>query len=504
MNFYGRTLPEPGRVAGYGWLIRAFGLQVPLPGRLAMVSERHGRGRTAGWEVFRSEQWPGDRVLDHLLFAIKNEGVDLRVLDCVVLAANRTEIEDGLRGTTGIYARKLWFLWEWLTGEQLDIPDLGKVKYVPLLDAQDYYAIECGEKSSRHKIIDNLPGMRRFCPLIARSERLDRILSMDLANRARDEVALAPQHIVRRAAAFLLLDDSKASFEIEQEAPGPQRAARWARAIAEAGQNPITIQELERLQQIVLQDARFVKMGLRREGGFIGRHDPRTQMPEPVHISARHEDLPDLLSGLADFETRALDGGMDPILVAAALAFGFVFIHPFEDGNGRLHRYLFHHVLARGGFNPPGIIFPVSAAILRRIDGYEAALTDVSRPMLEFIEWHPTPKGNVEVTSETAFLYRFFDATPHAEFLGDCVKDTIEVDLPHEISYLEKFDAFKARVDAILDMPSETLELLRGFLEQGQGKLSKRARGKEFKTLTDQEVSAIESAYGSAWPSRER
>ncbi|MCB1358172.1 MAG: hypothetical protein KDK53_17335, partial [Maritimibacter sp.] len=150
MNFYGRTLPEPGRVAGYGWLIRAFGLQVPLPGRLAMVSERHGRGRTAGWEVFRSEQWPGDRVLDHLLFAIKNEGVDLRVLDCVVLAANRTEIEDGLRGTTGIYARKLWFLWEWLTGEQLDIPDLGKVKYVPLLDAQDYYAIECGEKSSRH------------------------------------------------------------------------------------------------------------------------------------------------------------------------------------------------------------------------------------------------------------------------------------------------------------------------------------------------------------------
>ena len=56
---------------------------------------------------------------------------------------------------------------------------------------------------------------------------------------------------------------------------------------------------------------------------------------------------------------------LDPVVAASALAFGFVYIHPCADGNGRLHRYLLHHVLARRGFNPPGVAFP-SATILER------------------------------------------------------------------------------------------------------------------------------------------
>ena len=37
---------------------------------------------------------------------------------------------------------------------------------------------------------------------------------------------------------------------------------------------------------------------------------------------------------------RGPAGLMDPIVAAAVLAFGFVYVHPFEDGNGRIHRYL--------------------------------------------------------------------------------------------------------------------------------------------------------------------
>ncbi len=35
-------------------------------------------------------------------------------------------------------------------------------------------------------------------------------------------------------------------------------------------------------------------------------------------------------------------GRVDAVCAAAAAAFGFVFIHPFEDGNGRIHRFLIH------------------------------------------------------------------------------------------------------------------------------------------------------------------
>ena len=76
-----------------------------------------------------------------------------------------------------------------------------------------------------------------------------------------------------------------------------------------------------------------------------------------------------LIDGLIAFD-RGPAQALDPVLAAAVLAFGFVYAHPFEDGNGRIHRYLIHHILAERGFNPPGVVFPVSAAILDRIDDY--------------------------------------------------------------------------------------------------------------------------------------
>ena len=59
---------------------------------------------------------------------------------------------------------------------------------------------------------------------------------------------------------------------------------------------------------------------------------------------------------------------------AAAIACGFVYIHPLADGNGRLHRCLVNHVLAERKFMPPGLVFPVSSAMLDRIDAYRDTL----------------------------------------------------------------------------------------------------------------------------------
>ena len=436
----------------------------------------------------------------HLLFAMRYEGYDLSVLERLTHAIPDQDIANAVRGGTGIYTRRLWFIWEWLTGRELDVPDAGKITYVPALDPAAYICLPVGVRSARHKVEDNLPGTPAFCPLTRRTDVIDAVLQGDPAAQARRIIASAPPTMVSRAVSFMLLSDSKSSFAIEGEKPGPARTARWARAIGGAGVTPFSTTELERLQQIVIEDTRFIRMGIRKQGGFVGGHDRHTHAPQPDHISARHDDLGSLMEGLRVFEERALAQSFDPITTAAMIAFGFVFIHPFEDGNGRLHRYLIHHILTRAGFNPPGVVFPVSAVIERRILDYKKTLEAVTAPRVELIDWVATPKNNVEVTNQTAHLYRYFDATKATEFLAQCVLETVEKDLPQEIAYLQGFDQFSLGVQQIVDMPGPLVDLLLKFLNQNAGTLSKRALKGEFKSLNDQEVSQIEDLYAESWP----
>lgn len=237
-------------------------------------------------------------------------------------------------------------------------------------------------------------------------------------------------------------------------------------------------------------------MGFREQEGFIGEHDRRYGTPIPDHISARWKDLDALMDGLiATNQKLEKDGPFDAVLAAALIAFGFVFIHPFVDGNGRIHRYLIHHVLLRKEYVSKGIIFPVSAIILERLVEYRRVLESFSKSRLDLIEWKPAENNNVEVLNETIDLYRYFDATKQVEFLYSCVQQTIEQTIPEEVEYLEKYDLMKDYLDNLFEMPDKTVALLVRFLEQGNGKLSERAKAREFKELTEEEVDTIENKY---------
>ncbi|MCC7037601.1 MAG: Fic family protein, partial [Alphaproteobacteria bacterium] len=220
-----------------------------------------------------------------------------------------------------------------------------------------------------------------------------------------------------------------------------------------------------------------------------------TNAPVPDHISARWEDIEKLIDGMIAANDGLIKSDYDPVLSAAAIAFGFVFIHPFEDGNGRIHRYIIHHVLTEKCFAPKGVIFPVSAVILERIDDYRKVLESYSAPRLPLIEWNPTPSGNVEVINETTDLYRYFDATAQAEFLYECVKYTVEISLPDEVAYLAKHDKMKSFIEDHFDMPDRVTELLIGFLRQNNGKISERAKKKEFSALTTKEIAMLEDKF---------
>lgn len=386
------------------------------------------------------------------------------------------------------------FFFEWLTGRSLDVPDTQAGAYVEAIDTDLQYGVGTPVGSKRFRIRDNLPGSPAFCPLVHRTREIDRLIGLDLADRARNIVRGAPKELLSRAAAFLLLSDSKASFAIEGETPPKDRVARWGYTIGKAGQIALGTDELIKLQRELIGDARFVLIGLRHQCGFVGRHDA-FGMPDPEHISAAHQDLPDLLEGLTIFEQDARELDYDPVLTAASIAFGFVYIHPFEDGNGRIHRFLMHHVLADRGFTPDEIVFPISNVILDDIARYKDVLERTSSSILPFIRWRPTAKGNVEVLHGTVDLYRYFDATAHAEFLLRCIERAVDVVLPEELAFLRYRDTFHGRVTQIVDMPPRTIDILLGFLRQNRGRLNKRAREREFKALEEDEVAAVEAIF---------
>lgn len=499
-DFRGRRLPEPATPCGYAALIDAYDLSLPLPPRLAAIAERHHPASTSDWHLLTPRHRPEASLAGQLVFAMKWEGIDLSVLAELFKTVEPEAIRDFVMATpTGAFARRAWYLYEWLTGTVLDIPDPGKVRLVTIIDPELQFALERGQVSSRHKILDNLPGTPAFCPMVRRTAALQAAADQHFDQRARDEVGRVRPDLVARAAAFLLLNDSKSSFAIEGEKPSGTRAVRWGQAIAQAGSHPVTLPEFDRLQRIVIGDARFVTLGLRTQGGFVGVHDRESGDPIPDHISARHDDVSGLLTGLVAYAERTLTGAFDPVVAAAVLAFGFVYIHPYEDGNGRIHRWLIHHALAAASYNPPGLVFPISAAILRRLDAYRAVLETYSRPLLPEIEWQRTPDGNVEVLNRTIDFYRYFDATAHAEFLYECVEQTIVHDLPEEVRFLESFDQFGDGVQQIIDMPAAQVELLQKFLHQNGGQLSQRARTREFAALTDEEIVRVEALYIDAF-----
>lgn len=497
----GRTAPEEALLVGYGAIIEAYNLTMPIPKTLTLISLAQKRKyATVGWRVFPVSYTPKDELYNHLVFAIKYEGIDLLFFKKLFEKLEPETIEAWIKNEPiSQYSRKIWFLYEWLMQKQLSIPDTKSGNYFTIIDEKIQYGTSKSINSSRHRIKNNLPGTVDFCPLIYKTPKLEQYISENLQEKTNELISNIHNDILLRTSAFLLLKDSKASFTIESEKPVHNRAVRWGKAIGQAGNKPLSKEELLRLQQIVIENSRFLKMGYRTEGGFIGEHDRTSGEPIPEHISARSQDVEKLMSGLINTAKKMEEDKFHPILTSAIIAFGFVFIHPFVDGNGRIHRYLIHHLLASMRFTPKGIIFPVSAAILERIEDYRKILESYSQPLLDFIEWEKTPENNINVLNETIDYYRYFDATIQSEFLFECVEYTIKNILPDEIRYIENYDKMKIWLDDNFQMPDKFVALIIRFLGQNNGKLSKRAKEKEFSELTDDEIYEIENHYKSVF-----
>ena len=456
-----------------------------------------GARRTRESETRQEERYPVEyrtdgSLLGHLRFALSHEPLDLRIIAAALPAIGEEALEAWVRREpTGAYSRRAWFLYETLTGRTLDVPSVRAGNYVDALNSKLHFVAQ-PVNSTRHRVRNNLLGTKDLCPTVRRTAKLIAMIAARWDERARQLTTRYDPETLARAVTFLYTKETRSSFAIEGETPSANREERFLQALQSAPAfDPSSKAQLIRLQGTIV-DPRYAEKDFRDFQNFVGETTRR--YGEYAHfICPRPEDVPSLMAGWTALTERLLADPIDPVIAAALSAFAFVFIHPFGDGNGRLHRFLIHFLLSRRGFTSSGMIFPVSASILRDRRRYDAALEAFSKPAMTAVEWLLTQDQEIQVTNDTRDLYRFWDATLQAEYLYDRVCDTIEVDLTDELDWLTVYEAAFRGVRDVVDMPDRRASFLIRVCLQNGGHLSKNKRG-QFRELTDDEIGRIEDA----------
>jgi hypothetical protein len=485
---------------GYQALIERYSLTVMPPWHISYLSSGSGRDRvvTNG----RVEEWfpavyhPGESTADHLEFALKYDGVDLAILSQVFAAMGDQEIAAMIREKpSGVFRRRLWFLAEWMMDRRLDLPD-ASAAYVPLLDPEVYLVADPGRPSRRHRVHDNLLGRPTFCPVIRRTSTLSDFSARRLDTQARQVVAEVDPALLSRAVSYLYTKETMSSFAIERETPHGHRLERFLVILRETAKHrTLAKSDFIAIQNAIVGDRRFAAADWRTTQNYVG--ESQILGREVIHfVGPKPEDVPALMDGLIACLDRLSDPAtvIDAVAAAAAVAFGFVYIHPFDDGNGRLHRYLIHHMLAARGFSPEGVVVPVSATILSDPSGYDRCLETFSRPLMQAIDYEIAPDGAMRVIGDTCDWYRFPDLTVAAEYLYACLDTAIHRDMAEEISFLARYDRIKAEIQTIVDMPDRLIDLFIKLVAQNRGTLSKAKRAHHFPMLSDEEIAAMERA----------
>jgi Fic family protein len=484
------------RPAGYAYLLESLRLTDMPHWHTSFVSST-GTHRSkvqdgAIEDIYPIRYWPGEKVGNHLEFALKYDGINLSLLARIFEHAPQEELTEYIQSKpTGKYTRRIWFFYEFLTGKQLPLYDITSGNYVAALEAKKYYTVENGEKSQRHRVVNNLLGPKFFCPIIRRTETLSKMDSADLRKRCEDIATAYPPELLRRALSYLYNKETKSSFEIEHIKPNPSRTEKFITSLQLAEKEDFC--EKKRLIELQnrIVDPRFKDSDYRVSQNYVGQ--TVAYQKEIIHfICPKPEDLPNLMTGLIDSHKRMKKGKVSPVIHAATIAYGFVFLHPFEDGNGRIHRFLIHNILSLQEMVPHGLMFPVSAVMLKNPADYDASLEAFSRPLLQLIDYQLNEMGQMIVENDTACWYQYMDMTAQTEALYEFVSKTIEKELVEELSFLANYDNTKKAIQDIIDMPDRLIDLFIQLCLQNNGNLSARKKSAHFDFLTDEELAAME------------
>lgn len=481
---------------GYQWLIERFNLDV-LPLQFPARLGPSGRIEKLANEIRVPNRLALDDdadALDHLLFAFKHEDMNLAVAMAAMPHISAARLREQFVTTpTGAFIRLACFFWEAATGQELIQNPVVQGGYVSVFD-EEKFVTGPTRSVQRWRVRFNGLGTLKYCATVRRTPLIEAELAASVLDRVNAAVAGMDAALRDRALEWAYLSETRGSFAIENEVPAPSKQAAFVNILRQAHlRQPLDEDYLAQLQNTVITNPLDQAVAFRHEQNYLARGGTGslavTYIPPPPELA--RELMEELMTWLNDGPTDV------PAMVAGAIgAFGFVFIHPFMDGNGRLSRYLMHHVLCTTGALANGLVLPMSVAMKANERDYLAALEAFSKPMKKLwdVQWLHDDEYNFQYKGELAFVpYRYWDATQAVEFSLKMADVALNEHLRSEAEFLMRFDAAFAAVNQAVDIRSKDLVvLLRGAL-QNNGVVSANRRAQYSLTVPEATFDLIQA-----------
>ena len=222
---------------------------------------------------------------------------------------------------------------------------------------------------------------------------------------------------------------------------------------------------------------------------------------------------PDALLALMDGWMRmanSTEGDVPPLVRAALVSFGFVFLHPFMDGNGRLSRLLAHHSLnlqqALPLVNGQATLLPLSVAMKRHESDYLATLEAFSRPARQM--WDVTFLADNDFCFDfksTPHIYAHWHGEAAARFVTTCAEQALAQSLIEETQFIQAYDRAFERIDRAFNLPNRTINLLIQWIRRNGGQMPARRRNApELVGLQPEQIDHIAALVAECFNAHER
>ena len=349
-----------------------------------------------------------DKFIEDLTKIFNTEPIDMILFINILKRLDSSELINFLiDNKKSIMARKIWFMYETFI-EELKINSIhDELNYETILNDELQVTLKTTSfRSDRHKIINNMISSGSLYICIERTEFIkEQEIGLEINPTANNNYSNdhINEYIYKKEMLFSHL------IEKEKVKNSNFNQMEYLKCFQ------LDIKHLVDAQNQIV-DLEFKSKKWRDRQIYIGNttQSINYKFTESYdYICPKPEDVESLMDDFFSLNKKLEVSNLNIIIQATILSFVFNYIHPFDDGNGRLSRFLVNWLL----FCKKNHVYPISAVIFDEISEYYTILNEFSISIHPFIKFNKNEDGSIDVINHTVNLYQLFNLTKQTEYL---------------------------------------------------------------------------------------